>query len=368
MAGPAQPPFYVPRGDPPPPWVGIPIRSNTLSLLTGGGNPVSNEWLARYIYVPPSDWTWPGIITGDVVFQLTVGGRPFKKLWRWDNFPDPVWQGEPQPTNIGTFPVAQAPFSTERFTQFTYVTDAFWVGIPTAVPDGLTGIIPEGVIWFPDPIYEQPWQWDPPYNNNLLTPTTVTPFANEWFAQSKYVAPPDWLGAPVGAPFEILGGKVTTRQWRWDHLPDQFWQGTPLARNAQIRSVTTLFVLPSYAQSYYVPDTEWEWSGRTGLTIDLVFLLRRVPTDAVLGMLGYFCFGQELVAPHLHHDITDTTIIQKPTDAILMGQQDYEFTDKTWDVRPMDVKVEVTVTTDGVKNISGVEPTFTTKTGNKGYD
>jgi hypothetical protein len=67
-------------------------------------------------------------------------------------------------------------------------------------------------------------------------------------------------------------------------------------------------------------------------------------------------------------EITDTTILQLPIDAILAGQQDYKVSEVVWDIRDPNPKYKVNVESSPVKQLSDKPSTFTTTTTKKGYD
>lgn len=66
--------------------------------------------------------------------------------------------------------------------------------------------------------------------------------------------------------------------------------------------------------------------------------------------------------------LTDTTILQKPINCVLAGQQEYE--QGGYDIEEVapNYNADVKFAYGGGGRISGTDPVFTTKTGNKGYD
>ncbi len=66
--------------------------------------------------------------------------------------------------------------------------------------------------------------------------------------------------------------------------------------------------------------------------------------------------------------ITDTTRIQKPVNCVMMGNQPLKVAMTEIDSRQPQWRTQATVTTEGVKKLSGGPSTFTVKTSKRGYD
>lgn len=65
---------------------------------------------------------------------------------------------------------------------------------------------------------------------------------------------------------------------------------------------------------------------------------------------------------------TDTTIIQKPINAILAGQQDYEVGPKIAEEFPENLSASIAAQASERVRLSEKPSTFVTKTNNRGYD
>lgn len=70
----------------------------------------------------------------------------------------------------------------------------------------------------------------------------------------------------------------------------------------------------------------------------------------------------------LAQGVTDTTVLQLPINCILAGQQHYKVRGRTWEVVPYKKTENVAVVGAGVRRIRGDAPSFTVKTGTRGYD
>lgn len=67
-------------------------------------------------------------------------------------------------------------------------------------------------------------------------------------------------------------------------------------------------------------------------------------------------------------EITDTDILQKPVDVVLAGQQRITDRYREFDLRAPNRRQRVTVSTRGMRRLNGGTPSFTVKTGKRGYD
>lgn len=67
-----------------------------------------------------------------------------------------------------------------------------------------------------------------------------------------------------------------------------------------------------------------------------------------------------------HLDITDTEILELPINCVLIGEQLYEGTGRTWE-RVAGKSGQKVVSSYGGK-LSGEAPSFEVKTGSRGYD
>jgi hypothetical protein len=66
--------------------------------------------------------------------------------------------------------------------------------------------------------------------------------------------------------------------------------------------------------------------------------------------------------------VSDTDVLQLPINCILAGQQHYKHRERTWDIPPHRVTEEVTARGSSTRRLRGEAPTFTTRTGKRGYD
>ncbi len=224
MAGPTQPPFYVPRFEPTF-WQGEPVNSAVLQILTAGGKPKKTEWAARTTYIPPPDWVWTAP-PSDTLRLLTFGGKPKKTEWAATGYtyvPPSDWLGKPVASNIRTIPVTTAPFSNYCCGVMLRgpAPDQFWTGAPIGAPfEMLGGQVPT-----------KRWRYD--YDSGATL----------------------WQGVPRGASFNALGGQVPTKQWRWDYVPEPVWQGKPQSTNVN----TFAAAAPFFTQWRYdlTPSPDW---------------------------------------------------------------------------------------------------------------
>ena len=66
--------------------------------------------------------------------------------------------------------------------------------------------------------------------------------------------------------------------------------------------------------------------------------------------------------------ITDTTVLQKPINAILAGQQDYEVGREIAEEFPENFSATIVAQASDAVRLSDQPSTFTVKTNNRGYD
>lgn len=67
-------------------------------------------------------------------------------------------------------------------------------------------------------------------------------------------------------------------------------------------------------------------------------------------------------------EITDTDILQKPVNYALAGEQRIKDRGREWDIRAANRKESPRVMRSGARKLGGEAPSFTVKTGNRGYD
>jgi hypothetical protein len=70
----------------------------------------------------------------------------------------------------------------------------------------------------------------------------------------------------------------------------------------------------------------------------------------------------------MEHDITSTDVIHKPVNCVLAGEQPYKERGRTWDIPPARTTAKPIATGSSVRRMRGPAPTFTTRTGKRGYD
>lgn len=66
--------------------------------------------------------------------------------------------------------------------------------------------------------------------------------------------------------------------------------------------------------------------------------------------------------------LTDTTILQKPIDCVLAGQQPYKYRDSEYEIPAYRRTHKTAVSKTGVARLRGGAPSFTSKTSSRGYD
>jgi hypothetical protein len=66
--------------------------------------------------------------------------------------------------------------------------------------------------------------------------------------------------------------------------------------------------------------------------------------------------------------LTDTDILQLPVDCVLAGQQPFTERGRTFEGGPQRMTRRTLGTHSSVRNLSGARPSFTIKTGSRGYD
>lgn len=68
------------------------------------------------------------------------------------------------------------------------------------------------------------------------------------------------------------------------------------------------------------------------------------------------------------HTLVDTDILQRPVNVVLAGMQPIKDRYREWDVRAPNLRTETKGTASSTRRLKGGRPSFTTKTGPKGYD
>lgn len=66
--------------------------------------------------------------------------------------------------------------------------------------------------------------------------------------------------------------------------------------------------------------------------------------------------------------LTDTTVIEKPIDCVLMGQQDMEVSRRVAEEFPQNLQASIAVEPAAPVRLSEKEPSFTVTTNSRGYD
>lgn len=216
-------PVYVPRPAELQFWNAKPIASLTISL------PITVPFFnpKQFNYVPEPPWVWSPP-PSNILRELTAGGVPFSKLWRYDyHIEQPLWLGTPQRSY--TLPLPEpTPFFNPK--QFNYVPDPVWTGTPK------TAYALQILDYKPTSPTKQ-WRWD-------------------------YVPPPDWIGKPIAAysvnqPFTQL---PFSKQWRYDYVEQPWWVGTPqpaYTLENLVRGGKPFHLNWQFAQATYVPPTNW---------------------------------------------------------------------------------------------------------------